>query len=106
MKKEDENKPKISTDAILLSPARLPIITLLAMYEDVDFNFLKAELSMSDGNLGANLRKLEDEGFLECRKTFVGRKPKTIYAISSKGLKKLNYFIQSMKDVESRIERL
>ena len=106
MKKEDKKNTKLSPDAILLSPARLPIITLLAMYDEVDFTFLKAELSMSDGNLGANLRKLEDEGFLECKKTFVGRKPKTIYAISSKGLKKLKYFIQSMKDVESHLKSI
>jgi DNA-binding PadR family transcriptional regulator len=106
MKKEDENRPKVGTDAILLSPARLPIITLLAMYDEADFTFLKSELSMSDGNLGANLRKLEDEGFLDCKKTFIGRKPKTIYAINSKGLSKLRDFIKSMKDVESRIERL
>jgi DNA-binding PadR family transcriptional regulator len=103
MNKEDENKPKVGTDAILLSPARLPIITLLAMYDEVDFTFLKSELSMSDGNLGANLKKLEDEGFLGCKKTFVGRKPKTIYTISSKGLNRLKDFIQSMKNIESRL---
>ena len=103
MKKEDENRLKVSTDAILLSPARLPIITLLAMYDEVDFNFLKAELSMSDGNLGANLRKLEDEGFLVCKKTFVGRKPKTLYTISTKGIHRLKNFILSMKSIEERI---
>ena len=104
MKKEDKTINGTEVDAILLSPARLPIITLLAIYDEVDFTFLKNELSMSDGNLGANLRKLEDEGFLEYKKTFVGRKPKTLYTISSKGLNGLKNFIQSMKDIEHQLK--
>ena len=103
MKKEDKIIKNTVTDPTLLSPARLPIVAMLAMYDEVDFTFLRGELSMSDGNLGANLRKLEDEGFLECKKTFIGRKPKTSYTISSKGLKCLKDFINSMKNIETHL---
>jgi DNA-binding PadR family transcriptional regulator len=101
MKKENKIIKTTGSDQILLSPARLPIVAMLAMYDEVDFTFLKGELSMSDGNLGANLRKLEDEGFLKCKKTFVGRKPKTSYTISSKGLKCLKDLVKSMKNMET-----
>lgn len=43
----------------------------------------------TDGNLGANLRKLEDEGFIGVAKEFAERKPVSWYAITAKGRKAL-----------------
>jgi DNA-binding PadR family transcriptional regulator len=90
-------------DATLLSATRLPIVVVLALYEEADFTFLKNELGMSDGNLGANLRKLEDEGFISCQKSFVGRKPRSLYALSAKGRTLLGQFIAMMKKVEQNM---
>ena len=92
-------------DSILVSPVRLPIIVVLAMYDEADFSFLKKELEMSDGNLGANLKKLEDGGYITSKKMFVSRKPKTIYKISATGLKRLKEFIGLIKGVERAMQQ-
>jgi DNA-binding PadR family transcriptional regulator len=51
----------------------------------VDFNTLKELLEVTDGNLASHIRSLETNGYLEVRKQFVARKPKTSYSITQKG---------------------
>ncbi len=50
------------------------------------------ELNMSDGNLGANLKKLEALKLIKSKKMFVGAKPKTLYRITKEGQANLQSF--------------
>lgn len=88
---------------VMMSPVRFPIVVLLAMYEEADFTFIKKELKMSDGNLGANLKKLETQGLISSKKLFVGAKPKTLYKITAEGKSQIQSFIDTIKKVESAI---
>ena len=45
--------------------------------DKADFTFLRDLLHLTDGNLSAHLRVLEDAGYVVVEKTFVGRQPKT-----------------------------
>lgn len=90
---------------VMMSPVRLPIVILLAMYEEADFTFIKKELKMSDGNLGANLKKLESQKLISSKKMFVGAKPKTVYKITEEGNMQLRTFIEIIKKVEVEITR-
>ncbi|MDL2212856.1 transcriptional regulator [Bacteroides sp. OttesenSCG-928-J23] len=65
--------------------ARLGIMAILAVNDNVDFNTLKEQLALTDGNLASHARALEDLKYISCKKTFVGRKPKTIYKATKKG---------------------
>jgi DNA-binding MarR family transcriptional regulator len=61
-------------------PVRLRIMAALVTLEpndEVDFAYLRDLLEVTDGNLGAHLRKLEDAGYIAVNKTFVERKPRT-----------------------------
>ena len=53
--------------------------------EEVDFNTLRDLLEVTDGNLGAHLRKLEETGYIHVNKTFVERKPRTFVSASTEG---------------------
>lgn len=103
MKKDDFSLNK-EFNSIVMSPSRFPLIVLIALYEEVDFTFLKKELQMSDGNLGANLKKLEEVNLIKSKKIFFGSKPKTIYKISQKGKVELENFIGLIKEVEKALE--
>jgi len=77
-------------DALIHQPVRLRImaaLTSLGAREQVDFSFLKDKLALTDGNLGAHLRALEDVGYILVEKTFVERRPKTFVAASATGRK-------------------
>ncbi len=69
-------------------PVRLRIMAALVTLEagnEVDFSYLRDLLEVTDGNLGAHLRKLEDVGYIAVNKTFVDRKPRTFVAATVAG---------------------
>ncbi len=73
---------------IIHQPVRLRIMAALAALEagsEVDFSYLRDLLEVTDGNLGAHLRKLEEAGFIAVNKTFVNRKPRTFVSITAEG---------------------
>jgi DNA-binding MarR family transcriptional regulator len=70
---------------IIHQPVRLRIMAALVTIEDetqMEFTYLRDLLKLTDGNLGAHLRKLEEAGYIKLSKTFVARKPRT-YACST-----------------------
>lgn len=74
-------------DALLLSQARLGIVSVLVSRKDATFTDLKTLLALTPGNLTIHLQKLEEAGYVTVKKEFVGRKPRTTCAISAKGRK-------------------
>jgi len=83
-------------DAILSRP-RLSILAALISGEAVDFTFLQKNLGISDGNLGTHLRKLEAEKYIQAKKSFANRKPKTWFQITAKGR---GAMVQLLKQLE------
>jgi DNA-binding MarR family transcriptional regulator len=67
------------------SKARLGIMSVLMVNEALSFNTLKELLNLTDGNLATHLRALEEQGYLNVQKQFVGRKPNTTYAATTEG---------------------
>jgi DNA-binding MarR family transcriptional regulator len=69
-------------------PVRLRIMAALVALEpgnEVDFTYLRDLLEVTDGNLGAHLRKLEEAGYIAVNKTFVERKPRTYVSATPEG---------------------
>jgi len=79
------------------SKVRLGIMAVLMVNDEVDFNTLKDLLSLTDGNLASHARALEDLKYIFCKKTFVGRKPKTIYKVTKKGREAFNEHINALE---------
>jgi len=72
-------------DPLLQHRSRLGALVLLAGADALSFSRLKALLSETDGNLGAQLRKLEEAGYLSVKKEFVDRKPTSWYSLTAEG---------------------
>ena len=84
-------------DDLIHSKVRLGIMATLASAEEVDFNFLKEKLNLTDGNLSANMRKLEEAEYIEVTKTFFQRKSKTIYKMTDKGRNAFENYVENLK---------
>ncbi|CAN5500419.1 transcriptional regulator [soil metagenome] len=67
------------------SRARLGIMSVLLVEDKVDFNTLKENLQLTDGNLASHLRALEEADYLRVEKQFIGRKPNTTYFATDTG---------------------
>ncbi|HEY2839312.1 MAG TPA: transcriptional regulator [Pirellulales bacterium] len=84
-------------DTLVHGPIRLGVVTALEMDGALDFTTLKKRLDVADGALGIHLRKLEEANYVTCRKSFVGRRPKTTYRLTAGGRKALRAYLDSMQ---------
>ena len=64
---------------------RLALLSLLSGVEEAEFTWLRAKTGSTDGNLGAQLLKLEEAGYVAVEKKFVQRKPQTLYRMTEAG---------------------
>jgi DNA-binding HxlR family transcriptional regulator len=64
---------------------RLALLTLLAGVDEAEFTWLREKTGATDGNLGAQLMKLEEAGYVSVEKKFVQRKPQSLYRMTDAG---------------------
>lgn len=75
-------------DAIIHQPLRLKImaaLNALPAHAQLEFMSLKPLVGATDGNLGAHIVTLENAGYVEVGKDFVGRKPCTRVRLTKAG---------------------
>jgi DNA-binding HxlR family transcriptional regulator len=89
----------IAFDRLIYERVRLGIMSALATNEALTFNELKALFNVSDGNLGAHARKLEEAGYVLCTKSFEARRPKSEYRITSVGRRALLRYLEHIESV-------
>jgi DNA-binding HxlR family transcriptional regulator len=76
---------------------RLAVLSLLIAVEEADFTWLKQKTGSTDGNLGAQMLKLEEAGYVSMEKRFAGRKPQTMYRMTEKGREALAGYVAALK---------
>ena len=59
-------------DDLILSRARLGIVSALLGGDELEFTYLRKALELSDGNLSVQICKLEEAGYIKVKKVFVG----------------------------------
>ncbi len=78
---------------------RLALLSLLAGVDEAEFTWLRAKTGSTDGNLGAQLLKLEEAKYVAMEKRFVLRKPQTVYRITNEGRQALTEYVQALKQL-------
>jgi DNA-binding MarR family transcriptional regulator len=86
-------------DPVLLSRARLAILSALVSLEEAEFMDLKSTLGLTQGNLSIHGGKLEQAGYIAIRKEFVDRKPRTTFIITPEGRKALTDHVKRLQQV-------
>ena len=84
-------------DKLIHEQLRLGIVSALAVNDKLTFVELKEMLEATDGNLSVHARKLEDAGYVSCKKTFRGRTPRTEYRLAAKGRRALARYLDHME---------
>ena len=67
------------------SRVRLGIMSVLMVNDWVDFSEMKNLLDITDGNMASHSNALEKANYIEVKKEFVGKKPKTSYRVTQSG---------------------
>jgi DNA-binding MarR family transcriptional regulator len=86
-------------DRLVYERVRLGIMSALAVREELTFSELKALFDVSDGNLSAHARKLEEAKYLTCTKSFADRRPKSVYRLTPRGRAALNRYLDHVEAV-------
>ncbi|MEJ1961470.1 MAG: transcriptional regulator [Gammaproteobacteria bacterium] len=94
-----QNSDDARFDRLVYERVRLGIMSALAVNDRLTFNELKSLFEVSDGNLSAHARKLEEAGYLECTKSFEGRRPRSEYRITPAGRKALHRYLEHIEAV-------
>lgn len=75
----------LDADRVIHEPARLIIAAILYSVESADFLYLLRETGLTKGNLSSHLSKLEEAGYVQIEKTFVGKIPRTLCRLTEAG---------------------
>ena len=89
-------------DAIIHQPVRLKIMAALKVLpqgEALEFVRLKALVGATEGNLGAHITTLEQAGYVEVEKDFVGKKPRTRVQLSKAGRRAFENYTAYLRDI-------
>jgi DNA-binding MarR family transcriptional regulator len=86
-------------DRLVYERVRLGIMGALAVRDEITFSELKSLFDVSDGNLSAHARKLEEAKYVTCTKSFEGRRPKSVYRLTAKGRAALNRYLDHIEAV-------
>jgi DNA-binding MarR family transcriptional regulator len=86
-------------DAVIHERVRLAIVAALAVSPQLSFAELKTMLELTDGNLSAHSRVLEEAGYIVVDKTFRGRRPLTTMRLTSKGRKAFERYLETLRQI-------
>jgi DNA-binding transcriptional ArsR family regulator len=100
---EGTGSSPLALDRVIHERIRLAIVSALAVHEALTFTELRAMLDASDGNLSVHARKLEEAGYVSCKKGFDGRVPRTEFRLTAAGRRALERYVAHMESLIKRV---
>lgn len=84
---------------LIHAPTRLSIVSLLAAAQWADFAFIRDSLAMSDSALSKQLGTLEEAGYIDIRKAFVGKRPRTSARLNRVGRAAFEQHVAALHEI-------
>lgn len=89
----------LELDRLIHERVRLGIVSSLAVNGWLTFTDLRDLLGITDGNLSAHARRLEEAGYVTSKKSTEGRTSKTEYGLTATGKKELMGYLDHMEAI-------
>jgi DNA-binding MarR family transcriptional regulator len=86
-------------DELIHAPTRLAIVSLLAASESADFKFIRDSVGLSDSALSKQLATLEQAGYVEIRRGFVGKRPRTSARLTRAGRAAFDQHVAALQEM-------
>ena len=97
--------PLLQLDRVIHEKGRLAIMSLLAATAQVSFTELRDTLNLTDGNLTAHIRTLQEAGYVAVTKSFQGSRPLTTFALTAQGQKAFTRYIDLLEQIVQQAKR-
>lgn len=82
---------------LLHSELRLAIMSILLSVDEADFTYLQEACKATAGNLSVQMDKLQKADYIEIKKDFVGKRPRTSCRITKQGRKAFEEYVENLK---------
>lgn len=89
---------------VVHEPSRLMILMYLYSVEKADFVFLVNATELTWGNLSSHVSKLEEVGYVDVEKGYVGKKPRTLVQLTSAGRRAIDSYRRTMRVALKNLE--
>ena len=96
---KDDFQQLAEIDRVIHEPARLLLVATLSVVESADFLFLMNQTKLTRGDLSSHLSKLEAAGYVEIKKEFVEKIPRTLLRLTEEGKNAFIEYRQKMQQV-------
>lgn len=97
--RESGGKRLAAADRLVSEPRRQAILYVIEGGQKADYALLQRVTGLSMGGLATHLGRLEEAGFIEVRKEFVLRKPKTWVLITPEGKEAVEDYHRRQKEI-------
>ena len=87
-------EPFLQLDRVIHEKGRLAIMSMLAAAPQLSFTELRDSLGMTDGNITAHVRTLQESGYVSVTKSFQGGRPLTTFALTEPGRAAFSSYIE------------
>jgi DNA-binding MarR family transcriptional regulator len=98
-------EPLLQLDRIIHEKGRLAIMSLLAASPQLSFTELRDTLNLTDGNLTAHIRTLQEAGYVAVTKTFQGSRSLTTFSLTGPGSKAFIQYIDLLEQIVQQAKR-
>ena len=92
-------EPFLQLDRVIHEKGRLAIMSLLAASPELSFTEMRDTLQMTDGNLTAHMRTLQEAGYVSVTKSFRGGRPLTTFSLTRPGQKAFAEYIDLLEKI-------
>ena len=92
-------EPFLQLDRVIHEKVRLALMSLLAASTQLSFTEMRDTLNMTDGNLTAHMRTLQEAGYLAVTKSFHDKKPLTTCSLTESGRTAFSNYINVLEQI-------
>jgi predicted ArsR family transcriptional regulator len=92
-------EPFLQLDRVIHEKGRLALMSLLAATQHLSFTEMRDTLGMTDGNITAHMRTLQEAGYVSVTKVFQSGRPLTTYSLTAEGRKAFNAYINLLEKI-------
>ena len=89
-------------DQLLLDPTRLAIVALLSAAEWAEFGFVRDAVKLSDSALSKQISTLSKNDYVDIRKGYVGKRPRTWLNLTDSGRDTLAEHLSALQAIAAK----
>ena len=98
-------EPFLQLDRVIHEKGRLAIMSLLAASPELAFTELRDSLEMTDGNVTAHIRTLQESGYVAISKSFQNNRSLTTCSLTAAGRKAFAEYIGLLEQIVQQTKK-